>query len=219
MNVLKSNRWFLLSGILFVVLTVYIGIPKGELVYLPESEAVSTFYKNRADLFYIQGYLGVLSGLFLLIFVNSICGLLKELGPQLGMWPNMAFSGGVTASTLALAGYSIQQPLADRANTVSGINPETAVVMHDILSILTYHALPVAFALFVGATGIVLIRTKLLPTWFGWVSVILALGLASPLMYLVMTGGLIWTIVVSVWLFARFGHEAQPMVEAATSSY
>lgn len=219
MKVSKSNRWLLLSGAFFVILSIYIGLPKGELGYLPLPEVTAAFYTENWNLFWIQGYLGVLSGLFLLIFVSAVCGLLKEVGSRAGIWSDLAFSGGIAASTLALAGYAIQQPLADRANTVAGIAPETAVAMHDILAILTYHALPVAFALFVGASGMAFLRTKTLPTWFGWVSVILAFGLASPVMYLVMTGGFLWAIVVSLWLFARLGSATQPKVEAATSSF
>ena len=68
--------------------------------------------------------------------------------------------------------------------------------------------MPIAFAALVGATGLAIVRTKLLPAWFGWVSVLAALAMLSPAAYMLIPALLLWTLVVSLWLFFRVGRDA-----------
>ncbi len=218
MKVSNSNRWFLFSGIIFVILWLYVSIPKGELGFLAEPEAVVAFYADNSALFWWHGYLGVLSGVFLMLFVGSVYGVLKDAGPKVGVTANLAFGGGIAAGAVAIAGFALQLGLSERAGNAAGIAPAAAVAMSDIIGGLTGVALPIPFAVFVGAMGLAFLRTKLLPAWFGWVSVVLAFGLVSPVMYLIMGAGLLWTIVVSLWLFARVERLPRPVVDEAATA-
>ena len=60
---------------------------------------------------------------------------------------------------------------------------------------LTGLALPVAFAVMIGASGLALLRTRMLPSWFGWASLALGIALISPLIYTVLPLAFIVVIV------------------------
>ncbi len=216
MNETKTNRWLLLSGLLFAVLWLYVSLPKGELGFLERPEAVAAFYAGSSDLFGVHGYLGALSGLFLLIFVGTVRSLLLEAGPKTGAATDLAFAGGIVAAALTIGGWALQLFLSGRAGSAAGVAPDAAVAISDIIGALTSVAMPIALAVFVGAAGLALARSRLLPTWFGWASVVVAVGLASPIMYYLMLGGLLWAVVASLWLFARGGRASETAIEAAS---
>jgi hypothetical protein len=49
------------------------------------------------------------------------------------------------------------------------------------------------------------LRAKTFPDWFGWTSVLMAIGLVTPINWLIEGLSLIWIALVSIWLFARSG--------------
>jgi hypothetical protein len=55
-------------------------------------------------------------------------------------------------------------------------------------------------AVFIGATAAVSLRTALFPTWFGWVSALVAFGLLTPFAYIDLAFAVVWLLVVSIWL-------------------
>ena len=65
-------------------------------------------------------------------------------------------------------------------------------------------------AVLIGATAVVSIRTAVFPTWFGWVSALVAFGLLSPGAYLVLALGVVWLLVVSIWLYIRGRSSGEP---------
>ena len=59
------------------------------------------------------------------------------------------------------------------------------------------------FAILIGATGIVSLRKAIFPAWFGWLSLVIALGLITPFGYILLVVALIWLLGVSITLFRR----------------
>ena len=46
--------------------------------------------------------------------------------------------------------------------------------------------LAISLAVFIGATAIVSLRFALFPSWFGWASALVAIGLLTPFAYIVL---------------------------------
>ena len=53
------------------------------------------------------------------------------------------------------------------------------------------------------AAALVALRTGVFPAWLAWVSVVLAVGLLTPLNYIFMGFALLWVLIVSILLFRQ----------------
>jgi len=213
------NRWFLLSGIVFVVLYLVPGIlVGGQVGFMPDGQALIAFVSSNADTVYLAGYLGTLSAFFLLWFAGSLRGVLKGGAPVGDPLADIAFGGGVAAAVIMAAAHAGFGVMSERAASAAGIGPDAAIATVDTWGSLSGVALPIAFAALIGATGLALVRTKILPAWSGWVSVILAIALLTPYSWAVLTLILIWLVVISLWLFVRMGREPTAVSKPAAST-
>jgi hypothetical protein len=204
----RLNRYSLLSGIIFVILYVVTGATTtGGGEYMGPGEEVIAHFSSNSNRLMIFAYLGILSAFFLLWFAGSLRGVLAGTAQNSDSLPGIAFGGGVAASVFVALYYTGIYALAYRAGTEAGLGPETAAATDGLTGTIGGMALPVAFAALAGAAGLAVVRTKLLPAWFGWVSVIVALGLLTPGSYILIPVFLLWTLVVSLWLFFRVGRD------------
>lgn len=219
MNQSSWNRWFLLSGIIFVILYLVPGIlVGGQVGFMPDGQAISAFMSSNAQTVYLAGYLGTLSAFFLLWFAGSLRGVLKSAAAAGDPLADIAFGGGVAAAVLMAAAHAGFGVLSERAASAAGVGPDAAVATIDTWGSLSGVALPIAFAALSGATGLALVRTKILPAWFGWVSVLLAVALLTPFSWAILTLILIWLVVISLWLFVRVGREPAAVSKPAAST-
>lgn len=219
MNQSGWNRWFLLSGIIFVILYLVPGILVGGSVgFMPDGQSVITFVSSNADTVYLAGYLGTLSAFFLLWFAGSLRAVLKGVAPLHDPLADIALGGGVAAAVFMAVAHAGWGVLSERVASAAGVGPDAAIATIDTWGSLSGVALPIAFAALSGATGLAIVRTKLLPAWFGWVSVILAVILLTPVSYILLTGILVWLVVLSVWLFIRMGREAATATAVSPAS-
>jgi hypothetical protein len=89
------------------------------------------------------------------------------------------------------------------------------VLFKDDLATGLYNAGLAALMLFYGAA---MLRSKRMPAWLGWVSIVLgAAALAGPIVFLVFTATAPWAIVVSILLYRRDRAAAPSIPEAATA--
>ncbi len=219
MNQSRWNRWFVLSGLIFVVLYLVPGIlVGGQVGFMPDAQGLIAFMSSNAQTVYLAGYLGTLSAFFLLWFAGTLRGVLKGTAPVGDPLADIAFGGGVAAAVLMAAGHAGFGVLSERAASAASIGPDAAIATIDTWGSLSGVALPIAFAALIGATGLALVRTKVLPAWFGWVSVVLALALLTPFSWAVLTLILVWLVVISLWLFARMGLESTAVSKPAAST-
>jgi hypothetical protein len=219
MNQSGWTRWFLLSGVIFVILYLVPGILVGTPVgFMPDGQAVIAFVSSNASTVYLAGYLGTLSAFFLLWFAGSLRSVLKSAGAPGDPLADIAFGGGVATAVLMAVAYAGFGVLSERATSAAGVGPDAAIATIDTWGSLNGVALPIACAALIGATGLALLHSKLLPAWFGWISVILALLLLTPVSYALLTGFLVWLVVLSVWLFIRQGRDPVPFSEATASA-
>ena len=78
------------------------------------------------------------------------------------------------------------------------------MTLYDIYSTILGQMAAFTFAVLIGATAIIALRTAMSPAWFGWTSVIIALGLVSPIGYFMLAFALVWLLGVSIWLYWRY---------------
>jgi hypothetical protein len=123
----------------------------------------------------------------------------------------VAFGGAVTAAAMGLAIDVTNLAGAFRADEDGQIETATATTLYDLQASFLTAGLPIGIAVFIGATGLVALRTGVLPKWLGIVSVLLVIPLLIPIIAWAVTGlALLWALAVSIMLYLR-----QPKAPAA----
>jgi hypothetical protein len=153
---------------------------------------------------------GSMAAFFLIWFAGSVrSALLKREGGD-GQLATVSFGGGLAASVALGISFIGIFAAGLRAGAPGGITPIGAVAMYDFWGQLTGQLFAIFMALFIGATAVVSLRSGLFPAWFGWVSVVVAVGLLSPFAYVVLALAMIWVLVVSIWLFVKGAPVGEP---------
>jgi hypothetical protein len=138
---------------------------------------------------------------FFLWFVGSLRARLAAAEAPVDHLTATAFAGGIVAAACALL-----LPAADMAGALSEgqLTPDAAIVFNN-LDYAFFLGAEFASAVLVAAAGLVILGTRFLPRWLGWVSLLLALVLLiAPVGWAALLFGMpIWTILVSLFLFLR----------------
>lgn len=190
-----------LSGALFAVLLVAGAITMGNFDYLPSGSSLVTFYMAHVSQVTIGSYLGLLGGIFLVVFTGVVVHRMRRELPN-SVLPDIALAGGAAAGTLAVAAYAVLVVGAGRAETADGISTATAIAVYDVYGSIVGSAMPFMLAAFVGAAGLASLAGSTLPRWLGIVSLVLAVALASPISYIAVAVVMVWAPVVGLLLVA-----------------
>ncbi len=81
---------------------------------------------------------------------------------------------------------------------------------YDFWALVMGLVLSVSLAVFIGSTAVVSIREAMFPVWFGWVSALVAIGLLTPLSFIVLGFAMLWLFGVSIWLYIKGASAADP---------
>ncbi len=192
-----------LIGVIGVVLIIAGAMITGFFSYLPAADEVAAFYNTRATQAALGGYLGVLSGFFFIWFAASLRSELRRHEAGEGRLSDLAFAGGVAAALVIGLGFSLIATAAARASAPGGISTVGAITLYDLSSTVQGGLYAVALAVMIEATAVVAFRHRAFPSWFGWVSSILALILLTPYGYIGLFVAPVWLAAVSIWLYAR----------------
>jgi hypothetical protein len=158
--------------------------------------------QRRADVLLIAGFA------FFVFFAGSLRAYLRR-SPE-----------GEAASTVALAGAAV---MAGGVAVYIGLDfalnsaPDTlAPAAAQALNVL---ALRLVFPMSVGgfvfgvAAGVAILRSKLLPAWLGWVSIVIAL--LTPIWIIQVLVLYVWAVVVSILLWKRSDMTKQSSAQTA----
>jgi uncharacterized membrane protein len=200
----------LISVVLFILSTVVIGFTE----YLPPAEKVADFLSGNSSRVSTGGYLGTISAFFMIWFAGSVRSALHEKEGGAGRLSTVAFGGGVAAAVALAFGFSVYGLAGSRAGAVGGISIAEAGTLYDLWELVMGGMLSIFLAVFIGATAVVSIRGALFPAWFGWMSVLIAFGLLTPVAYLFIYLAVMWLVVVSIWLYIRGGSLGEPSAVA-----
>jgi hypothetical protein len=191
-----------LTGALFVVLVLIAFIPLGG--NTPEgddsAQKVVSFYSDHESREMIASIVLALGAVALLFFSAYLKQRLEEARPVRGVLPTVALGAGIVASGGFLAAATVHFALADYA---SDIDPSAAQAINAIDSdIFLPFAMGIAALIF--AASLWLVRNRLLlPTWLGWVGIIIFIASFTPVGFIAFGLSGIWIIVVSILLYLR----------------
>lgn len=174
----------------------------------PTGEQVLAWYSGEENAILAGGFVFMLGALLFLVFLGALrVRLLAAEGP-VGFLTAIAFGAGLGVAILLL-----MLPAADMAGALSNdeLTGDAALALNS-LGDMFFIGAELSGALLLIAAGLLFIRTRLLPGWLGWASLVLALVmLVPPVGWAGLLLGLpLWTVLVSVLLWMRPASEPSP---------
>jgi hypothetical protein len=171
MDEAKFEKWGALAGAVFVVLAVVGSLIAGSppKVSDPDLKIVKYFRDNK-DTLKISAYLAGLGVVFFLFFLGIVWTRLRIAEGGHGRLAGTSAMAGIAMGATAMAGFSI--------NAYGTLHPAESAGSYRLATVV-FGMLSFAALVFVEAASIVIIRTKFLPAWLGW------LGMLSALLWLV----------------------------------
>ena len=204
-----------LAGVLFVVLLIAALTLGGEPPDADESRAeVLEYWSDKETEAIVSSFLGALAMVPYLWFVGTLRSVLRTAEGRTGRVSGIAFAGGVVFAAYALVGLTVQFVAAD---TVGDVPPEVTQTL-SALSVEFWLGLAVGNAVLLLATGVVLLRSGLLPSWLGWITVLLGIASVTPAGFFAFLLTFVWILGVSLLLFLRGGARAPGAPTAPASS-
>lgn len=201
MNESRLERLAPLTGIAFVVLFLAGVLLINNYDYLPPGDEIKSFYEDDSTRIAVGAFLALLSVPFFLWFLGSIRSHTRAAEGGTGRLSAVAFGGGVAAGAGMIVGYGAVLAAAQRAGADGGIAEATATAFSDLSGVLIGNAVPMAFAVLIGATAVVSFRTGAFARWLTWASAVLAVGLLTPINWIFIAFALLWILVVAVLLY------------------
>jgi hypothetical protein len=208
---LKLEDFAPLSGVASVVLLAVAVILFGAFDYFPTPDRTVEILTKAADSYFAIGVFGLYASLALMWFSASLFAWLKQHESGSGRLAATAMAGGIACGAGFMGGFGILYTAAGHVARVGSLDPSSAWVMYSLYSDLM--GLVHALVLMIGATGLVALRTKAFPAWFGWASVVIAVGMVTPFDFIFEGIALVWLVVASLWIFFRRARET-PAVAA-----
>jgi hypothetical protein len=199
------ERLAALAGVVAVALWV-IGVTIQESTDMPDDEnltgdQVLAWYTGEENGILAGGFVFMLGALFFLVFLGALRVRLLRAEGAIGFLTTIAYTAGLGAGILLL-----MLPAPDMAGALSNdeLNGDAALAVNS-LGDMFFLGAELLGALLLVASGLLLIRTRVLPAWLGWASLVIALVmLIPPIGWAGLLLGLpLWTVLVSVLLWMR----------------
>jgi hypothetical protein len=198
------ERFAALAGVVAVLLWV-VGIFVQESGDTPGDSAtgdeVLAYFSGEENRILAGGFIVMLGALFFFIFVGALrARLLAAEGPT-GFVTAIAYGAGVVAA------YSmLMLPAPDMAGALSNedLSGDAALAVTSLSDVFFLGA-ELTGALLLACVGLLVVRTRALPVWMGWISLLFALWmLIPPIGWAGLLFGVpLWTVAVSVLLYLR----------------
>jgi len=207
-NARNLQRFGAVSGIIAVLLMgvlIIVGTPAFEGTFDFQSTAQqfgASIDKYRQTLGLVNFLVGLI-GIFLLWFVGSLRSLLRRAEGG----PDLLSTAAYTAGALWAFGWLLFALMHSSAIELAGYyqNPEGAMIVFPLAFHMLFSPIMLLLpAVILGATALVISRTRVLPRWLGWVSGILALLniLASALGSIFGAPAILLAILFPLWIVA-----------------
>jgi hypothetical protein len=192
-----SNRGWLLPliGVLSIVVLIVGFAVSGEPPDTDEGaqEAVDFYLDNEGSVMAGSVIQGVAAALF--VFFGGILRVfLREAEGARPVLSAVAFGGLVIFAVGMAIDATINFALAEEAENID------PVATHALVALWSNDFLPFAVGLltFMIATGIVIVRTGVLPQWLGWAAIVVAITIPTPIGFVGFIGSGLFVIIISV---------------------
>lgn len=203
----REQAWTLervapLSGVAFAVLTLLGCALWSDLAFLdPPQDTAAEYVEDPGKV--LAGSQTIAVAAFLLVwFGSSLHAAIRRAEGDESRLGALAFGGAVAAAGLMLAAAVVTAAVALRADDADFVDPAVAASLADVANILLAGAAPVAAAVTTAATGLAALRSRLLPVWLAWASVVVTAGLLIlPINWFVSILFLAWAVVVGFLLY------------------
>ena len=200
-----NDRWEQLApltGVVFVALLVAGTLLISSYDFLPPGDEIKSFYEDGTTTIRTGAYLILVSVAFFLWFLGSVRASLRIAEGATGRLSAVAFGGGIAAGVAMSVANAATIAAAQRGGADGGIAVETATGLFDLAGVLMGFAVPIGFAVLLGATAVVSFRTGVFARWLTWVTAVVAVALLIPEINSVLVGlAVLWVLVVSVVLY------------------
>jgi hypothetical protein len=155
-----------------------------------------TDHKDREIASSIVASVGLLFFVWFAGCLRARLALLEGGGRRLA---NTAFAGAILFAVGGLLFSALNFAVAD---TVGKVPPGVTQSIH-VLDNELFFPLLVGTALLYLASGVAILRTRALPVWLGWVSVVLGVLSVTPVGFFAFLAMILWVGLVSVLLYLR----------------
>jgi uncharacterized membrane protein YhaH (DUF805 family) len=188
----KDHWWVPLTGVLFVVVAIVGSIVSGEPPGAddPAAEIVSHYEENK-DSIQIGAMIYIWAAALFVFFAGYMRRLLDDHAGGRSMLPAIALIGSAIFAT----GAAIDATAPD-------VEP-TAVQALQALWDNDFMPFALGVSLFFLGIGLAVVRYGGLPKWLGWVAVALGAIALTPVGFVALMAGGLWTIGVGVLLALR----------------
>jgi hypothetical protein len=211
----RWERYASLAGVVGVALWVIaIAILEGATDAADEDaggEAIAAYFEEDSGAILAGSFLFMLGSSVFIWFLGSLRARLRNAEGGAGRITSIVFGSGLVVSAMSLGFAAPQAAGALTADeTDPPLDPGAAQVFESLGDgfFIAAEAAVVVFFLAVGAAAL---RTRALPAWLGWASLVLGIAAIVPWIgWAVYIWGLpLWVLVVSLWLFMRPGEPAR----------
>jgi hypothetical protein len=224
----KWERWASWGGVLFAILSIVVfalpGEPAKTSATTPE---IARYVTDKSDELRWAAFVGGLAVIALLWWLGSVWRLLRRAEGGTPRLTIVAVGGALVASVLILVEGVI---LAAIPVTDAALNPaeqQTFYVIGTNLGMATIFG----FATFIGAFSVVIIRTRVMPVWLGWVGMLIAVvavfggGTITTTRdvfffaaFAAFMGLVLWVLVISILMLRGAGSETRAALTHQTKS-
>jgi hypothetical protein len=182
-------------GVVFVVLVLG-SVAFGNTPSTSKSPAaVLAFYEAHKGREYTSAFLAapaVVVGLFFFAYLRNWLQR-RDVNER---WGAVAFAGGILFAVLGGIAVGLELALVD---TPKYLTPDTAAALNFLESDVPFILASMALAVMAIATGIAAIKSQYLPTWLGWISLVIGIVAVLPI------GDFIALPAVGVWVLLIAG--------------
>jgi hypothetical protein len=173
-RVVAWERYAPLAGVVAVVLWVVGIIVESGAIKDKNPDTILASYTGKEGRILLGGFLWLLGTLFFFWFLGSLRARLAEAEGGVLRLTTIAFAGGVSAAICALlvAGPDMSAAITDDKD----LSAPTAEALH-VMGDAFFIGGEIALAVLMIATALVVFRTRVLPVWIAWISVIVGIVL------------------------------------------
>jgi hypothetical protein len=172
----------------------------------PSPSEVQDFATRSSARVYGGGYVEILAFPLLLVFFGRLRELLRRAEGEGGWLASTAFGAAVAALGFGAVAFTAEATAYYAGR--HGADAGTVAALLDMNSLaFLFGGIP--FAIFLGATAVVVLRTSALPRWLGWSAAAIALAVPATLWQPTDLAQIphllfnLWVLVVSVVLIRR----------------
>lgn len=160
------------------------------------TDEIVSFYADRATNVLIGSVLFGLAAIAFLFFIGGFRSILRSGEGPTGSLSTVAFAGGIVAAVGMLIFAGLGVTLADGADNLE----PAAMQAINALNVHMYLPLAGGIVTFLVATGLVGIRTNVLPKWLARAAIVIAILAFTPVGFFAFLGSIPWMLVTSIVL-------------------